>query len=47
MVEIIKDVRELNKNVTLSLNIDNPYLMKEYDTFRKKSIQSITIHLLV
>jgi len=36
MVEIIKDTRELNKNITLSHNRDNPYLEKEYDGFRKK-----------
>lgn len=36
MVEIIKDVRELHKNVTLARNINNPYLMKEYNSFRKK-----------
>ena len=36
MVETIKDVRELNKNLTLSLNINNKYLQKEYDEFRRK-----------
>lgn len=36
MVEIIKDVKDLNKNVTRSLNTDNQYLAKEYDSFRKK-----------
>lgn len=36
MVEIIKDVKDLNKNVTMSLNIDNKYLSDEYDNFRKK-----------
>ena len=36
MVEIIKDVKELNKNVTLALNSDNKYLTSEYDSFRKK-----------
>lgn len=36
MVEIIKDVRELHKNVTLARNLNNPYLMKEYNSFRKK-----------
>ena len=39
MVEIIKDVRELNKNLTLSLNIDNKYMLKEYDNFRKKVVK--------
>jgi len=36
MVEIIRDVRELNKNVTHTLEIDNKYLQEEYDDFRKK-----------
>jgi len=36
MVEIIKDVKDLNKNVSMSLNIENKYLSKEYDNFRKK-----------
>ena len=46
MVEIIKDVRELNKNVTLSLNLDNKYLLNEYDSFRKKVTKVLrAIHL--
>tara|TARA_R110000787_G_scaffold43892_2_gene107524 strand:- start:113333 stop:115114 length:1782 start_codon:yes stop_codon:yes gene_type:complete len=36
MVEIIKDVRELNKNITLALELDNKHLQKEYNGFRKK-----------
>lgn len=36
MVEIIKDVRELNKNVTLSMTLENKYLSEEYDNLRKK-----------
>jgi len=43
MVEIIKDVRELNKNVILSLDLDNKYLLKEYDTFRKKIIKVLRV----
>ena len=43
MVEIIKDVRELNKNITLSLNLDNKYLQKEYDGFRKKLTKVLRI----
>jgi len=43
MVEIIKDVRELNKNVTLSLNLDNKYLLNEYDSFRKKIIKVLRV----
>jgi len=36
MVEIIKDARELNKNISLVLNLDNKYLQNEYDSYRKK-----------
>ena len=43
MVEIIKDVRELNKNLTLSLNIDNKYMLKEYDNFRKKVVKVLRV----
>jgi phosphate:Na+ symporter len=43
MVEIIKDVRELNKNVALSLNLDNEYLLKEYDNFRRKVIKVLRV----
>ena len=43
MVEIIKDVRELNRNVALSLNLDNKYLLKEYDTFRRKVIKVLRV----
>ena len=46
MVEIIKDVRELNKNITLSHDLDNSHLIKEYDTFRKKVVRVLrVIHL--
>tara|TARA_R110001583_G_C5653169_1_gene408906 strand:- start:1527 stop:3302 length:1776 start_codon:yes stop_codon:yes gene_type:complete len=43
MVEIIKDVRELNKNLTLSLNLDNKYLLNEYNGFRKKVTKVLRI----
>ena len=36
MVEIIKNAREVNKNVTMALSSDNENLRKEYDGFRKK-----------
>lgn len=36
MVEIIRDVKELNKNVTSSLTSENQYMSAEYDKFRKK-----------
>jgi len=43
MIEIIKYVRELNKNITLSLNLDNMYMQKEYDDFRKKLTKVLRI----
>lgn len=36
MVEIIKDARELNKNVSYALTQENVSLKEEYDDFRKK-----------
>ena len=36
MVEIIRDVGELSRNVTNYLNSDNQHIQKEYDKFRKK-----------
>ena len=36
MVEIIKDVRELHKNLTLAMNMDNKHLSNVYDGFRRK-----------
>jgi phosphate:Na+ symporter len=36
MVEVIKDVNELSRNVGAYLNSDNPYIKKEYDTLRKR-----------
>ena len=43
MIEIIKDVRELNKNLILSLNIENKYMLKEYDSFRKKVVKVLRV----
>jgi len=43
MVEIIKDVRELHKNVSFSLEHQNPHLLKEYDCFRKKVTKVLRI----
>ncbi|MFK2819292.1 Na/Pi cotransporter family protein [Flavobacteriaceae sp. LMIT009] len=36
MIEIVRDSRELNRNVVLVMNRDNENLKKEYDNFRKK-----------
>jgi len=43
MVEIIRDVRELNKNVSFYLNSNNKYISKEYDKFRKKVIKVLRV----
>ena len=36
MVEIVKNVRELQRNVAFAKSSDNPYLLKPYNNFRKK-----------
>ncbi|WP_347923085.1 Na/Pi cotransporter family protein [Pontimicrobium sp. SW4] len=36
MVEVIKDVNELSRNVGIFLNSENEYIKKEYDKLRKK-----------
>lgn len=43
MVEAIKDVKELNRNINLALTLDNKYLLKEYNGFRKKVIKVIRV----
>ena len=43
MVEAVKDVKELNKNLNVALTSDNKYLLKEYNNFRKKVIKVIRI----
>ena len=43
MVEIIRDVRELNKNVSRYLNSNNEYVRKEYDKFRRKVIKVLRV----
>ena len=43
MVEIIKDVRELQKNVILSINSENEFLQVEYDKFRRKVIKVLRV----
>ena len=43
MVEIIRDVRELNKNVSRYLNSSNKNISKEYDKFRKKVIKVLRV----
>ncbi|MBT8265283.1 MAG: Na/Pi cotransporter family protein [Bacteroidia bacterium] len=43
MVEIIKDVSELSRNVTMYLNSENKYIKREYNKFRKKVISVLRI----
>ena len=43
MVEIIRDVGELNRNVSIYLESDNPYIKKEYDNFRRKAIKVLRV----
>jgi len=46
MVEILRDVRELSKNVDFYLNSDNKYIKKEYDKIRNKVVRVLrTIYL--
>lgn len=46
MVEILRDVRELSKNVDLYLNSENKHIKKEYDKIRNKVVRVLrTIHL--
>jgi len=43
MVEIIKAVRELGRNVSQYLESDNAYMQKEYDKFRKKIVNVLRV----
>ncbi len=43
MVEILSDVREINKNVSRSLSGGNPYLLEEYNHFRAKVTQVLRV----
>ena len=43
MVEIIKDARELRKNITIALNSDNEYLTNEYNRYRKKLVKVLRV----
>jgi len=43
MVEVIRDARELNRNVSQYLVADNKYMVKEYDRFRKKIVKVLRI----
>jgi phosphate:Na+ symporter len=43
MVEIIRDVQELSKNVTTYLNSENKSIQKEYDNFRRKIVKVLRV----
>ena len=43
MVEIIRNVQELSKNVTAHLNSDNKNIQKEYDNFRRKIVKVLRV----
>ncbi|MCW5516426.1 Na/Pi cotransporter family protein [Muriicola sp. Z0-33] len=43
MVEIIRDVGELSRNVSLFLNAENPYIQKEYSKFRKMVVKVLRV----
>lgn len=43
MVEIIRDVKELRKNVSNFLASDNKYIKKEYNDFRKKVVKVLRV----
>ncbi len=43
MVEIIKDMGELNRNVSKYMDAENPYIQKEYDRFRKKMVKALRV----
>ncbi len=46
MVEIIRDVGELSRNVSIYLESDNEYIKKEYNRFRRAAIKVLrAIHL--
>ena len=43
MVEIIRDVGEVSRNVSIFLNSENPYIQKEYNKFRKKVVKVLRV----
>lgn len=46
MIEIIKDVKELNRNINLTSEHNNKYMLQEYNGFRKKLTKVLrAIHL--
>jgi phosphate:Na+ symporter len=43
MVEILRNMKEIQPNVSQYLKSDNPYVKKEYDKFRKKIVKVLRI----
>ncbi len=43
MVEVIKGVKELRRNINLAPTLNNKYLIKEYNGFRKKAIKVLRV----
>jgi len=43
MVEILRDVSELSKNVSLYLNSENEYVKNEYNTMRKQVVKVLQV----
>jgi len=43
MVEAIRDVGELSRNVSIFLNSENPHIQKEYNKFRKKMVKVLRV----
>lgn len=43
MVQTIKDMQELRKNVSLYLNSDNEYIRDEYDKLRRKLVKTLRV----
>jgi len=43
MVEIIRDAKELGKNVSIYMESDNEHLKKEYNRFRKKVVKVLRV----
>lgn len=43
MVEILRHVKELSKNVSINLNSENDFIRKEYDKFRKKIVKVLRV----
>ena len=43
MVEIIRDVKELSRNVAFYLHSDNEYIKEEYDNFRRRAAKVLRV----